>query len=154
MTPDGPIKMKTLAGHHSRKSLLLWNAISYVFWLSKCFRTDSAIKLRIDHDCHVGGDITPPTLFDLQRRFCACNVSSSCPLILLTGINILFGFFIGRGEATSFGSTGYALVNWIGLIAQRGLKKTRCGPKVQHGLNFKFNFGPRLALDHAQPPHI
>ena len=37
----------------------------------------------------------------------------------------------------------------IGLIARRGPKKTRRGPKVQRGPNFKFNFGPRSALDHA-----
>jgi hypothetical protein len=32
-----------------------------------------------------------------------------------------------------------------GVIAWRGLKKTRRGPKVQRGLNFKFNFGGVIA---------
>ena len=33
-------------------------------------------------------------------------------------------------------------------------KKTRRDPKVQRSPNFKFNFGPRSASDHAQPAHI
>ena len=41
-----------------------------------------------------------------------------------------------------------------GLTARRGPQKTRRGPKVQRGPNFKFNFGPRSALDHAQPAHM
>jgi hypothetical protein len=41
-----------------------------------------------------------------------------------------------------------------GVTARRGLKKTRRGPKVQRGPNFKFNFGPRSASDHAQPTHM
>jgi hypothetical protein len=40
---------------------------------------------------------------------------------------------------------GYA----AGVTARRGPKKTRRGPKVQRGPHFKFNFEPRLALDHA-----
>jgi hypothetical protein len=36
-----------------------------------------------------------------------------------------------------------------GLTARRGPKKTRRGLKVQRSPNFKFNFGPRSALDHA-----
>jgi len=45
-----------------------------------------------------------------------------------------------------------ALVN--GLTARRGPKKARRGPEVQRGPNFKFNPGPRSALDHAQPTHM
>ena len=35
----------------------------------------------------------------------------------------------------------------MGLTARRG-------PKVQRSPNFKFNLGPRSALDHAQPTHM
>ena len=38
----------------------------------------------------------------------------------------------------------------VGVTARRGPQKTRRGPKVQHGPNFKFNFGPRSALDYAE----
>ena len=41
-----------------------------------------------------------------------------------------------------------AVLNF-GVIARRGPKKTRRGLKVQRSPNFKFNFGPCLALDHA-----
>jgi hypothetical protein len=36
-----------------------------------------------------------------------------------------------------------------GVIAWHSPKKTQRGLKVQRSPNFKFNFGPRLALDHA-----
>jgi nucleoside phosphorylase len=50
-----------------------------------------------------------------------------------------------------FGKTGAGGRNTIvfGVTARHGPKKTRRGPKVQRGPNFKFNFGPRSALDHA-----
>ena len=41
-----------------------------------------------------------------------------------------------------------------GVIARRGPQKTRRGPKVQRGPNFKFNFRPRSALHHAQLAYI
>jgi len=42
----------------------------------------------------------------------------------------------------------------LGLTARRGPKNTRRGPKVQRGPNFKFNFRPRSALDHAEFMHM
>ena len=41
-----------------------------------------------------------------------------------------------------------------GLTARRGPEKSRRGPKVQRGPNFKFGPGPRSTLDHAQPTHM
>ena len=41
-----------------------------------------------------------------------------------------------------------------GVIARRGPQKTQRGPKVQRGPNFKFNFKPRSALDHAQRAYM
>ena len=48
------------------------------------------------------------------------------------------------------------LVNYVtfGVTARRGPKKTRRGPKVQRGPNFKFSPKPRSTLDHAQPTHM
>jgi hypothetical protein len=42
----------------------------------------------------------------------------------------------------------------VGVTARRGPKKTRRGPKVQRGPNFKFSPGPRSTLDHAQPTYM
>ena len=39
------------------------------------------------------------------------------------------------------------------MAARRGLEKARRGLKVQRGPNFKFDFGPRLALDHVEFMH-
>jgi len=41
----------------------------------------------------------------------------------------------------------------LGVTARRGPQKTRRGPKVQRGPNFRFNFGPRSALHHAEFVH-
>ena len=45
-------------------------------------------------------------------------------------------------------------MRYVGLTARRGPEKAWRGPKVQRGPNFKFNLGPRSALDHAQPTHM
>jgi hypothetical protein len=58
-------------------------------------------------------------------------------------------------ELPEKGRRGYTFTHTErGVAARRGPKKTQRGPKVQRGPNFKFNFGPRSASDHAQPTHM
>ena len=61
---------------------------------------------------------------------------------------------IALNNTRSLTASAWSSRSTIGLTARRGPKKARRGPKVQRGPNFKFNLGPRSALDHAQPLHI